>query len=79
MEPVEDQVVGLGGLVLGSHVACTMDGSEGKPVLTDFDVADDLVLESVRSICFGDSPVRGVDPPSSSDGWDTAIDIARVL
>ena len=79
MEPVEDQVVGLGWLVLRSHVASTVDRSEGEPVLTDFDVTDDLVLESVRSVCFGDSPVGGVNPASGSEGWDTAVNISGVL
>uniref|UniRef100_A0A7S3HWM2 Uncharacterized protein n=1 Tax=Favella ehrenbergii TaxID=182087 RepID=A0A7S3HWM2_9SPIT len=77
--PVEDQVVGLRGLELGSHVAGAVNSAEGESTLVLLPVASDLALDQVLLPLAGLVPVERGDPVLGADGGHGTIGVARVV
>lgn len=47
VDPVEDEMVGLGSLELGSHMASTVDSRESEATVVGFKVSSNLGVDNV--------------------------------
>ena len=79
LEPVEYEVIGLGSLKLGGHVACSVDGTECEVAISSFDVASDLSVEHVCSPWLCNVPVELINPLESTISGNGTISVSGVL
>jgi hypothetical protein len=79
VHPVEDQVVGLGSLELGGHVAGSVHSRESEVTIVGFEVATDLGVNEVGSPGFGDVPSEGSDPVLGTNSGHGTISVSGVV
>merc|ERR1712151_545859 len=79
LQPAEDELVGLGWLELWSHVASTVDSSEGEITGVRLRVASDLTSVHVWSPILGSIPSKGGDPVLGTDCRNGTIGVTGVV
>jgi hypothetical protein len=75
VDPVEDQVVSLSSLELGSHVTGTVNSRESEVAGVGLEVATDLPLNRVDSPGLGDGPFQSCNPVLGSEGGHGTISV----
>lgn len=72
-------MVGLRRLELGSHVASTVNGTEGETSLVGFPVTGDLAFDLVDGPGGLGLPAEGGDPVLGANGRDSTISVTGVV
>lgn len=79
LDEVEYSSVGLSRFHLRGHMTRSVNSYEGELLLTNFDVAGNLVVDLEGSPCLKDLPADFLDPLLSSVCRDSTIGVTREL